>query len=740
MTAEEVLRESEGLALENNQIVSHVTGKNIDVKKIKKAKSLGAMGFITLMLVVFAVLFSSGNLIPSALSERLIEETDVQYADAVGSKQVVFQQAMREGNLPENTVAILKEKGVEVGYIESGEFIEANEHEGGLVLKMKDKIITTDDFIREVSTDVDLYNALNEATYSRAAYYFDDAAKEVFREIGTTRNNYTSETDFNEVMDQLMGNGSQVNVNNVEAITGEGEDGKAYAEYQSTGTVAKSSGGATEFIRDVGAQNVAGSATEATLNSADALKVADTISEEQRSELFFLGIMENISKMKEGEGSEAKVNEAMNYLYETRENEVVDVKTGEIIKVKGTAFDSPSLYAILAGTKVNSAAVENYSSDRILKTVENILGTNNGNEAIKGTVASTNSGLKGSVGRFLTTSGEGASIETLNAVTKTVDNSLVNNSFKTIGGVDAGEFLVKGAVNTGKRLAMASGGTAGDAAAITEYARMTSTVLAMDAAADRLNRSPFDVTSKNTFLGSIMYKLAVASTGVSKTLFSGVKTFSSTVNNAIVSLIPNSYADEANGYLTEFGACETYSTIGVVGSPQCAEIATFDTSTLNDPFNNSEFIEFINNNTTLSASGKRTINNGSTLANFILYNNKRKTPLGVVDGGILDSLGSGSSSVPFVADIVGMIQGFLGASESDKRIASGAEYVNSSSNSSWQTYKYAQRYVSLARATESLRRYAGGSSAYNNIYGFEGEQNPVIAFLDEYYAILYPQH
>ena len=724
MTAEDYLKSSERSALENNQIVANVTGKNSPTKINGGVKAFGAMGFITLIIIVVAILFGSGNLIPSAISERLIEETDIQYADAVESKKLVFQQAMKGGDLPDNTLEILKQKGVEAEKTENGE----------IVLKMNNKIVTADNFINEVSTDVNLYNAFNEATYQRAAYYYDETAKKVFKKIGTTRNNYTDESEFDEVMDSLIGKGSRVEVDNVSAVTETDENGETSTYYQSVGVGSKSSAGAKEFIDGVGAVNVAGTSAEATLNSADALKVADIISKEQRSELFFLTFMENISKMKAGEGNESKINEAMNYLYETHETEVVDVKSGEVVKVKGTALESPSLYAILAGSKVDVGAVENYSSERILKTVENQLGVNNGTKAITGTVASTSSDIKGMIGRLLNMGGEGASIETLNKVSKTVDSSLVNNSYETIRGIDAGEFLVEGAVNVGKELAKASGATAGDAEAVTKYARVSSTVLAMDAEADRMNRSPFDITSKNTFLGSIIYKLAVASAGVAKSpIFSGVKTLSTTVSSAAKILIsPNSYADEANGYLTDFGECETYDTIGAVGTAGCSEVATFDTSTLNDIFNDPGFIEFVNNNTTLSSSGKRTVNQDSVLADFILYNDERLTPLGVMDGGILESLSKGSSSISFVSDIVGMIENLLGASETNKRVATGAEYVNSTNNPNWDKYKYAQRYVSLARATESLRQYAGDSAAYNSIFGFEGNENPVIAFIDNY--------
>lgn len=725
MTAEEVLRASESSALGDEQIVSHVTGNKSKIKiqgnAKRKFKTVGAMGFITVILVVFAVIFSSGNLLPAAISERLIEETDVGRGDWVRSMQVVFQQAMREGDLPENTVAVLNQYGVEVEKTDNGE----------IALKMDGETITAENFITKVNTNNKLYNAVDQANYSRAAYYFDDAGKEVFKKIGTTRNNYTADTEFDEVMSKLMGEGSDVNVNNVAAVE-KTEDGVNYVEYTGVGAAVKSSGGATEFIRGVGAQNVASSTTEATLNSADTLKVADAISKEQRSKLLFVGVMENISKMKGGEGSESKINEALNFLYEERETEVVDVKTGEVMTVRGSALESPSLYAILSGSKVDLDKVVNYSSDRVLKTVENKLDGVSGAEAITGTVASANSGIRGTIGRFLNFGEAGASVETLNAVNATIEGSLINNSYETVRGIDAGELLAEGAVNVGKDLAAASGATPGDAAAATEYARLNSAVIAMDVAADRLNRSPLDVSSKNTFLGSIIHKLAVASAGMRGTLLGGLKTISSTVGGSVASLASNSYADGTDGYLMagiNNNSCETLGVIGAVGSPQCAEVATFDTSTLDDPLNNAEFAAFVEENTTLSASGKRTINRDSMLADFILYNNERTTPFGVVDGGILDSLANESSSVNFSSNIVKMVQNFLGASESDKRMASGAEYVNSANNADWQKYKWAQRYVALARATESLRRYAGDSSAYDNIKYFEGDENPVTALL-----------
>ncbi len=725
MNSTEVLQSSEKSALSNNQIISNVTGKKIKTKGSGKLKGFTAAGFITMMIVVFAIIFNSGTLIPSAISERLIEETDVQYADAVESKKIIFQQALLDGDIPDNTVEILKTNGVLVGYLDNGEFKESNKHEGGLVLKQGEKIIRAEDFINEISNNVELYNALDNATYRRAAYYYDEPAEEIFKKIGTSRNNFTAESDFDKVMKEKMKAGSDVSINSV--YYDESEDG-----YNENGSSAQASSDASEFVDRVREKNTAENTNDAALSTADTLKVADTTAKEQRSALFYSLFMENISKMKAGDGNDSKINEAMNYLYTDSETEIVDVKTGEIIKTTGTPLDSPSLYAILAKEKINPETIQNYSSDRILNTIENRIHSN-GIKTINGTVASTDNGVKGIIGRLLNNGVEMASSAIINLITPTVSGSLIDNSYNTIKGVNAGEFLAEGAVNTGRMLAKASGATAGDADAITQYAKLNAEVLAMDARVDRMNRSPFDVTSKNTFLGSMIYNFAISLRGARGGLLTKSAVLFSTTNRAISSLTTSVYADTTESYLLNFGNCETIGSIGAVGSPQCDESVAFDTSTLNDPFNDAGFKAFMEANTTLSG-GTRTINENSVLARFIIYNNERITPIGVVDGGILESVSSGSSSLSFVSDLVNMVKNLFGVSEKEKRLATGAAFVNSSSNSDWDTYKYAQRYVSLARATASLRKYAGDSTAYNSIKYFEGTENPVIAFTRKYYA------
>ena len=738
--SDDILRSSEESAsapINNNQIISNVIGKKQKIKSPKKIASLGAMGFITVMLLIVAFLFSSGNLIPAAISNRLIEETDVQYADAVQSKEIVFQQALREGDIPDNTTELLAQSGVTVGYMSNGEFVEGNQVDGSLVLKMDDKIITADQFVDEANSNVKLYDAFNRATYSRAAYYYDDSAKEVFKEVGTSRNNYNSDTDLQTVMSDKMGKGSNITVNNQKK--GEDSSDDTSNDPVAVGDPSQSSGSASDFVSGVGKQNSAGSTDTATLGAADEIKAADTISKEQRSALYYALFMENISKMQAGDGDDSQIHEAMNFLYQEETTKVVDVNTGEEIEVKGTPLESPSLYSILAGDKMDAKSVENYSSDRVLVTVQNQLDQEGSDsDIIDNTITSTSTGRKGLISRSISLFSNQANQDTLNKVTPTVSDSLVDNSYDTIKGIYAGELLAEGAVNLGKELAKYSGATAGSAEAVAKYMKLNSDVLAMDAKVDRMNRSPFDITSKNTFLGSIIYNFAIGLrlNSKSNSLLTGLGGILKTVGRSIASIIPATRADAAEGYLATFGDCQTIGRIGAVGSSHCSMIATFDTSTLDDPLNNQVYKRM---QADWTDDDGITVKANTALTNFIKNNIKRKTPVGITDGGILvggteDT--KENESVSFVSSVVDMVKAWWNNSTNNKtaRAASGELFVNSSSNADWETYKWAQRYVSLTRAADSLKQYAvnyDGRMAYN--FGeFAWEENPVLAYIHEY--------
>lgn len=731
MSGKDTLRTNEQVA-SNGLAVTHsnsVVGKGKKKGKIGgKIAKYSAFGGVALILVFLVGFIASGNLIPNAISAKLNEASNIQHADAVQSKQDIIQESLKEGKMPNNTTDLLKSNGAEVGYMENGEFVEDNNSGKESVIRYNGKIVTADNFKSVVNSDPGLYDAVNKATYSDAAYYYDDAANRVYKNLGVSRNNYSdSNKSFEEVMTDAVGEGSNINIGS--ASTAKDEKGNETSELEGDGEASTSGTSADALVNEVKSKNKATSSIEATMNTAGSLNAADTVSKQQRSSSFFMAFMENISKMMAGEGSESKINEAMNYLYQEKTSRYINVDTGEEEIAKGAMIEAPSLYAVLSDSKVDIEKAKNYSSDRILATVNN---KNGGGavttDTVKGTVASTDSGVRGSIGRYIT-GNEVASDQGLDSITTTVQDSLIDNSFETIGGIAAGEMLVDGAMNIGRALAKASGATPGDEESVKEYARLTASVLAMEAKVDRMNRSPFDISSKNTFLGSIMWNMAISFRGNS--ILKQLGSILRTTGTAIGKISLSTYADDsANMYFAVAGAnCYTANSIGAMGWANGLPAVTFDTST-NNAFSNSGFESFVNENTTINASGNREIIDGSLLSEFIRNNVDKRTIDGVTDAGILESKDSNSLKIPFISDILGMIKSFVGASEEDKRKASGEAYLNSSSNSDWNTYKYAQRYVSLARAQDALRQYDGDVAAFSNLKFFEGTENPVIAYLE----------
>lgn len=709
----------------------------VSVKMKNKSKfslsSLGAMGFVVLMLVVFVAFFGMGNLQPAAISQRLLEETDVQYADMVESKKIVFQEALREGKVPADTAEILKKRGFVVGYMQNGEFVEGNEvaEAGELVLKTDEKVIAADEFISEMGVNAELYSALKEATYDRAAGYYDDAALEVFeKELGTNRHNFSGDADFEDVLREKMGKGSDVSIGGV----GVEEDEEGNRSYVVTGT-AKSSGGAEQLVEAARQGNLAGDSGTSALNAADTLAVADSTVQDRRSSLFMALMMENISMMMAGDGDQSQINETMQYFYTSSESKVVDAETGEVKTVTGTMLESPALYGLLTGKKVEQESVADYANERILKTVRGATGRSGGYSPSGGTVGSADERAVAS-GRLA----EGAAIAdaaVLGKVTTTVNSSMVENGTDDITGVAAGELLASGAVNLGRKLAKKSGATPGDDAAVVAYKRLNESVIAMDAKAERLERSPFDVSSKNTFLGSIVYKIAMMGVvnprqGAAVNTLGGmmedvVGKFASLFGGAVRGLLPMSLAEDNASYMTSFGDCERAGSVGAAVTVKCEEIATFDPSTLDDPLNDAEFVAAVEANTELNASGERVVVKGSSFDKFMRNNNERKTLIGVMDGGILDAeSGEGwAEKIPFVGDIAKQVEMLMGASDEQKAMASGAEYVNAASNAKWDEYKYAQRYVALDRAKAMLEQYTSDKTAYSGMKYFEGQGSVV---------------
>lgn len=335
-------------------------------------------------------------------------------------------------------------------------------------------------------------------------------------------------------------------------------------------------------------------------------------------------------------------------------------------------------------------------------------------------------------------------------------NFLSNLLTKELGGTVLGDTLVAGmhAIMSGNH--RAGGGVIADKAGYIETAIVQSEVIADRAKTERLTRSPFDYTSKYTFLGSLATTL-IPVTLQSTSVVGAFRKFGSTVSSSVSSLMPGASAanagiDAENAQIYTERNCPYLADIGAIGDAYCLPYTTtdFDTIEINNNAigENDDPADAINSPYNIMAQvngyggfdlGGESLENVETpkidkdsdLAEYIVYCNQRQSAFGIADQNIaseIDGTSTGSSIGDFgigMIPIIGDGADIIGA----KRTLDKFGYVDGSAcvmhdegtGSSVPSYSERRAY---ARFVED-QRYLESTGMI--------ETSSVTAFLDEYY-------
>ena len=273
-------------------------------------------------------------------------------------------------------------------------------------------------------------------------------------------------------------------------------------------------------------------------------------------------------------------------------------------------------------------------------------------------------------------------------------------------------------------------------------------VIAEEGAYERSQRSPFDPTSKYTFIGSIVNSLMPIANTMSSPLTTIAKTMN-TVGSYAADILPTAKADGEVKFQTSLRKdCPNLSQIGLVGDVFCNPYFVTDFSTMAaDPSNvidyistdeDKEGINGLNNNfvwddekgeVDSDGDGEKDAYNppikaGSELSKWVVSCAARDSQFGAVDNNVMNAIASlyntGNGTLDTVIETgVGMLP-FIGDAQD---IASAAkETANlewaSGENCIKEEYKYYSRYSEDQRVMESMGVIP---------------QSQVAAFLDEYY-------
>lgn len=653
--------------------------------------------------------------------------------------------------------------------------------------------VSADQFISKLNNDVDFREDYQNTRRSNIVNFFDTAATKFFKRFGNIRNWFK---DYKDSSDE------EKNKKNYKETGAEHFDGSK-SEYSSSGKMKKYDEDGNE-IGDEWKLGVEGDTSTGSTDKADANSKARSYMADISSRIsngisdacgfmrigsmistsiavmdkinymkYFLGQIESVSKMMAGEGSDSPINEVLNFLTTPSTVEidnVQDVKFGSSgntelgkISTTGAPVEASGFQLQVSNIRTNSASAAPFATNRTTNAIASALEIN-GKSTASCAALSVGSSLF-SIATTLTPGvGEVKIVASLavKAVGKAfvdyfmlrgveavlgflipfIAQSLVNNMFEELTGIPAGHALASGGSISNMWLSRTGSGLMPSSRErAQEFAKAQDTVIAMNAEIDRKNRSPFDITSRNTFLGSIVNSLMPT---IYSTRVSSITALTKSTTSSIASLTNNSVlADtgENQRYINTYGEnCTELNDINATAADMyCNEINTTDMSTIDVLPNDPEYAKFIASQTeNCDSEGNCEIIEHSTLDHFITYCVNRQSPFGVLDTNILDELSITSQdgllgkildflgNLPILEDIWAIADAISADANPDAIAwASGEKCVNNNSDEWNNQMKYAQLYVMDQRILEQDGAYEEGQNPVEMAYERYLEKHPL---------------
>lgn len=394
----------------------------------------------------------------------------------------------------------------------------------------------------------------------------------------------------------------------------------------------------------------------------------------------------------------------------------------------GSALDDPNLTAMLSGLSFNRQAASSYSLEASLKSLFAALGVFGISRAACAKLGATIAGINLAVpvvalavslipGGAIVVSGAmvwnqlksalssivlGATVSfamsgILAFLIPELERSITNPMTGAVGKA-FGAYMARSSGAANSSLAqIGSGATAAGSNAILAYQQVQKDYIAKQAEVDRLNHSPFDITNKNTFLGSIAYSLlpAITSSKSSSTISTILKTTSSSIANITGSAIAEG---EGTEYINTFGDCPSIESVGGKGDVFCNVIAVHDVSVLHSTFDNDPIYKQVVQESLDYSGDSHSVIKYSDLDKFTISCTERTAPIGVFDSKVYDYLQRGNAlanAAPGSGEVLDIING-----------------INEPENSDWATGAYCVNNAENVDQSEELRRFWNEKGKY----------------------------
>ena len=648
--------------------------------------------------------------------------------------EYVTGELLSSGNVPDDYAKDLVAQGIEVGQVTAaGDFVQTNRFiadlgqpkevagigeyynniSGALSVRFNGQIVSADNFVAAVESNPKMYAAYSEAADISARYYYSNDVNKIFKEeLNVSRNNFATWKDtgnseenqkqFNEIVAKAINKNSKV------GVAGYIDGGSDDSQTLESGL----SGDASSIIKSV-AENTTGD--RSTAKAAQLLNTAISSSEPYKATSAFVVIEDGIQKTRLQDDGPA--NEIMNMLNEKIEVTYRDVTTGETKTIKKSILETQNFGAAVGGGGYSREEAANYSRDRVLITTDS-----SGNTDIIEDTSIASDGQKSSKSVLQIGWGEAADTATLGKAESAVSMAITQNNSDLLTSEVGGNRIVEGSSFTSSIVNQrALGAMPSDSETNAAYHREVDEILARQAEADRATRSPFDISSSNTFLGSIVHSSVKsifrnrASTSGETSVTSTIGVLADLTSQSTNSMFGQALADGNTGRFTEQdGNCPSSQSVSNVASDlYCTNHTTVPTGYMNMTTE-----DWANAGIGLNSSGK--VEKGSEYAEFGVLGEDRPVSVGVKSADMCEEY---KKLHPDVAgDLFKALTSFLGIYQScdgvDPSIANGTKYTLSSSNGE-------------RSKTEKLAAAALHDTVYSLL---AGKQSSLSAYKEQYYA------
>ncbi|MBR2994027.1 hypothetical protein IKF43_01365 [Candidatus Saccharibacteria bacterium] len=672
--------------------IGAAVGVAIGVLKDKKARATIALIAVGLIAGVIVLLAAPVAMIAS-IDYKLQESLGFSDIIAVLEEQAEYITAefMSTGEVPSNYASDLAKNGIEIGQVTaSGEFVRTNTYianidenrsiatngmyfdkddEGELVALFDGQVVEADNFVAMVESNPKMYAAYSDALDISARYFYSNDVNDVYKNMGLSRGSFNgwdgrgtseeNEEEFNKLINKILDNDPAATVN------GYCDDGCDDEEVKTTNI---SGDNADEIVGNV-ADNTTGK--QSTAKAAQLLNTAISSSEPYKAASAFMAIEEPIQRARiDGDGP---VNELMNLLTNAEEVSYIDVNTGEETKKKVSILNTGNFVAATSGGGYSSDEAANFSRDRVLNV------TNEENsEVISGTTVSIDGNKKSNSVLGIGKIGS-ADKDILSKANDSVKIAVVDDNRELFTSVVGGNRVVEGGSFLANSIGSQTlGAMPSDVQTIAEYHQEVEEVLARRKAADRATLSPFDISSPNTFFGSLVYGFGAALIRNSNgTVLFNAGAIASYTSSSVADLIGDTLADGSNDddFTTIAGNCDTVkAATDVEGDLYCTSHNTVSTKYMK---NTKE--DWKNAGIGVGEDGK--VEDESELSKFIAFGMGREVTVGVMSSDVCERYKAEYASwfdrlLDKALDAIGLYQSCRsGLKEVPSDIANGAKYT-----------------------------------------------------------------